>query len=196
MATVITLREQEGRPLTFTEVDGNFTSIDNNKQEKVSNLDTATSVDSSADKMLFYDNSSETTKSVVMDNVTSFIERNLIVKCVNDGIAPAVGDGITHITIPSSLNGKKLQNAHAHVYTAGTGGSITNVQIHNLTDSVDILSTPITIDLNEKDSSTAATPVVVGASNTVATADVLRIDVDAVATNTLGLELRIVFGTA
>jgi hypothetical protein len=50
--------------------------------------------------------------------------------------------------------------------------------------------------LNEKDSSTAATPVVVGASNTVATADVLRIDVDAVATNTLGLELRIVFGTA
>jgi|TARA_R110002020_G_scaffold84927_2_gene209960 hypothetical protein len=196
MATTLTLRETKGSPLTFAEMDSNLSSLKFNKQEKLSNLDVATSVDSAADKMLFYDNTTETTKSVIFDNVTSYVERNLIIKCVNDGIAPTTGNGITHVTIPSSLNGKKLQGAQAHVYTVGTGGSITNVQIHNLTDAVDILSTPITIDLNEKDSSTAATPSVVGASNTVSTADVLRIDVDAVATNTLGLELRIVFGTA
>ena len=59
-----------------------------------------------------------------------------------------------------------------------------------------MLSTAITIDLNEKDSSTAATPHVIGANNTVTTGDVIRIDVDAVATNTLGLEVRMVFGTA
>ena len=129
-------------------------------------------------------------------NVTQFVERTIIVKCVGDGIGPSVGNGITHVTIPSPLNSRKLQTAEAHVYTVGTGGSITTVQLHNLTDAVDMLSTPITIDLNEKDSSTAATPHVVGASNTVTTGDVIRIDVDAVATNTLGLEVRMVFGTA
>ena len=52
-----------------------------------------------------------------------------------------------------------------------------------------------TNDLNEKDSSTAATPPVIGGQNDVSTGDVIRIDVDAVATNTLGLEVRMVFST-
>ena len=58
-----------------------------------------------------------------------------------------------------------------------------------------MLSTPITIDASEKDSSTAATPSVVGSYSLVSTADVIRIDVDVVATNTLGLEVRMVFNT-
>ena len=59
-----------------------------------------------------------------------------------------------------------------------------------------MLSTAITIDLSEKDSSTAATPPVVGGNNGVSTGDVIRIDVDAVATSTLGLEVRMVFTAA
>ena len=59
----------------------------------------------------------------------------------------------------------------------------------------DMLSTAITIDSGEKDSSTAATPSVVGSYGGVSTADVIRIDVDVVATNTLGLEIRMVFNT-
>ena len=80
------------------------------------------------------------------------------------------------------------------MYTVGTG-STTTVQLHNLTDGQDMLSTPITIDASEKDSSTAATPSVVGAYGGVSTADVIRIDVDVVATGTLGLEVRMVFNT-
>jgi|TARA_X000001388_G_scaffold5335_1_gene3542 hypothetical protein len=196
MATTLTLRQTKGSPLTFGEMDSNLQSLDVNKQENIPNIELATSIDSSVDKILFYDNSTTESKSIVVDNVTAFVERNLIIKCVNDGIAPVVGNGIVHLTIPSSLNNKKLQSAEAHVYTAGTSGSITNVQLHNLTDGVDILSTPITIDLNETDSSTAATPHVVGANNTVTTADVIRVDVDVVATDTKGLEIRMVFGTA
>lgn len=196
MATTLTLRQTKGSPLTFGEMDSNLQSLDVNKQENIPNIELATSIDSSVDKILFYDNSTTESKSIVVDNITAFVERNLIVKCVNDSIAPVVGNGIVHITIPSSLNNKKLQSAEAHVYTAGTSGSITNVQLHNLTDSVDMLSTPITIDLNETDSSTAATPHVVGANNTVTTADVIRVDVDVVATDTKGLEIRMVFGTA
>ena len=192
----LTLREVKGSPLTFVEMDGNLTNLNTDKQEIIPNLTTDTGIDIAVDKLSFYDNSTSTTRSILPTNVTPFVERTLIVKCVADTIGPSVGNGITHVTIPSPLNSRKLQNAEAHVYTVGTGGSITTVQLHNLTDAVDILSTAITIDLNEKDSSTAATPHVIGASNTVATGVVIRIDVDAVATNTLGLEIRMVFGTA
>ena len=192
----LTLREVKGSPLTFVEMDGNLTNLNTDKQEVIPNLTTDTSLDISADKISFFDNATETTRSILPTNVSAFVERTLIVKCVADNIGPSVGNGITHVTIPSPLNSRKLQNAEAHVYTVGTGGSITTVQLHNLTDAVDMLSTAITIDLNEKDSSTAATPHVIGANNTVTTGDVIRIDVDAVATNTLGLEVRMVFGTA
>jgi len=192
----LTLRETKGSPLTFVEMDGNLTNLNTDKQEIIPNLTTDTGIDIAVDKISFYDSATSTTRAILPTNVTQFVERTIIVKCVADGIGPSVGDGITHVTIPSPLNTRKLQNAEAHVYTVGTGGSITTVQLHNLTDAVDMLSTPITIDLNEKDSSTAATPHVIGTNNTVATGDVIRIDVDAVATNTLGLEIRMVFGTS
>ena len=192
MATIV-LREDKGSPLTFSEADANFNNLNLDKQEVIPNLVTVDSVDVTSDKMLFYDTSSGVARSILPQDILAFVNRTLIVKCVADGIGPAVGNGITHITIPSTLNGKNLLSVEAHVYTAGTVGSLTNIQIHNLTDAQDILSTPITIDLNEKDSSTAATPPVISGNNNVSTGDVLRIDVDAVATNTLGLEIRMVF---
>ena len=191
----ITLRETEGRPLTFAEVDGNFSNLNNDKQEIASRLNVASTLDMSADKLTFYDASHSVTRAILPENILPYIERTLVIKCVADTIAPATGNGITHVTVPSTLDGKNLYSAQAHVYTVGSGGSITNVQIHNITTGYDMLSTPITIDLSEKDSSTAATPSVVGGNNGVSTADVIRIDVDAVATNTLGLEVRMVFST-
>tara|TARA_R110002051_G_scaffold92808_1_gene162620 strand:+ start:136 stop:717 length:582 start_codon:yes stop_codon:yes gene_type:complete len=190
----ITLRESKGSPLTFAEADANFTNLNNDKQETIPNLGLVTSVDVATDKMSFYDASSASTRSILLNQVTAFAERTLVIKCVADTIGPSVGNGITHVTIPSTLDGKNLQSAQAHVYTAGTG-SLTTVQLHNLTDGQDMLSTPITIDASEKDSSTAATPSVTGSYNGVSTADVIRIDVDIVATNTLGLEIRMVFNT-
>ena len=193
MAT-ITLRESKGSPLTFAEADANFTNLNDDKQEIIPNLGLVTSVDVATDKMSFYDASSGATRSILLNQVTAFAERTLVVKCVADTIGPSVGNGITHVTIPSTLDGKNLQSAQAHVYTVGTG-STTTVQLHNLTDGQDMLSTAITIDASEKDSSTAATPSVVGTYSAVSTADVIRIDVDIVATNTLGLEVRMVFNT-
>jgi hypothetical protein len=193
MATTLTLRDVKGSPLTFSEMDGNLTSINSNKQEIIPNLNTNDTIDSDNDKFSFYEASTGITKSILPKNVTPFVERTLVIKCVADTIGPPVGNGITHITIPSTLDGKNLYSAQAHVYTVGTGGSVTSIQLHNLTDGADMLSTPITIDLNESDSSTAATPSATSGSNGVSTADVIRIDVDAVATNTLGLEVRMVF---
>ena len=193
---IIILREDKGSPLTFAEADANFNNLNDDKQEVIPNLGTVDTIDSETDKLMFYDTSTGNSRAILPKNIQQFENRTLIVKCVADGIAPTTGDGATHVTIPSTLDGKNLLSAQAHVYTVGTGGSITNVQIHNLTDGQDMLSTAITIDLNEKDSSTAATPPVVGSQNGVSTGDVIRIDVDAVATSTLGLEVRMVFTAA
>ena len=126
------------------------------------------------DKIIFL--FSEGLKNLWRHKLTAFTERTLVVKCVADSIAPTVGNGITHVTIPSTLNGKNLKSAQAHVYTAGTG-SLNTIQLHNLTDGQDMLSTPITIDSGETDSSTAATPSVGSSYVGVSTADVIRIDV-------------------
>jgi fibronectin type 3 domain-containing protein len=96
----------------------------------------------------------------------------------------AVGDGAGNyrLFIPSELNGMNLVSAHAACVTAGTTGTM-DVQIHNVTQAADMLSTKITIDSTEKTSYTAATaPVIDGANDDVATGDELRIDVDAVHT--------------
>jgi len=195
MAT-ITLRETKGSPLTFAEMDGNLTNLNTDKQEIIPNLITESGFDITADKLAFYDASASATRSTLIENVTPFVERTLIIKCVADNIGPSTGNGITHVTIPSTMNTKKLQNANIHVYTVGTSGSDTTVQIHNLTTGNDLLSTPITVDLNENDSVTASSQHVVGPNNTVSTDDVLRIDVDNVAVATEGLELRMVFGSS
>jgi hypothetical protein len=194
--TTIVLREEKGSPLTFDEADANFNNLNNDKQEVIPNLGTVDTISSTTDKLMFYDTSAGVSRAIYPKDIQQFEDRTLIVKCVADGIGPTVGNGITHVTIPSTLDGKNLFSAAAHVYTVGSGGSITTVQIHNLTDAQDILSTPITIDLNEKDSSTAATQPVISGNNNVSTGDVLRIDVDAVATSTLGLEIRMVFTAA
>lgn len=94
----------------------------------------------------------------------------------------AVGDGRSYVVIPSTMNGLNLTRVHARVITAGTTGT-TDIQIVNVTDSVDMLSTKLTIDSGETGSDTAATPAVIDTTkDDVATNDLLRIDVDAVST--------------
>ena len=108
--------------------------------------------------------------------------------------ALATGDGQMLITIPSSLDGKVLKSANAVVYTASSSG-LPTIQIHNLTDTADMLSTRITIDATELTSYTAVAPSVVDAANDdVATGDILQVDVDVAGTGTTGLDIHLIFG--
>ncbi len=106
----------------------------------------------------------------------------------------ATGDGAAYFVVPPSMNGMDLVTVGATVITAGTTGT-TNIQIANVTQSADMLSTVITIDSAETDSSTAATPAVIDTGNDdVASFDVIRIDVDAVSTTAAkGLIVRLEF---
>jgi len=94
----------------------------------------------------------------------------------------ATGDGKAYFRVPPSMGGMDLVSVAAHVITAGTTNT-TDVQIHNLTQAADMLTTKLTIDSAELDTSTAATPAVIdGGNDDVASGDILRIDVDAVST--------------
>jgi hypothetical protein len=106
------------------------------------------------------------------------------------------GNGKWYGHVPPALNGMNLVYCHAEVITAGTTGTET-IQIYNLTQTADMLSTELTIDSGETGSDTAETPYEIDTGeDDVATNDVLRIDVDTIHTTaakglivTLGFQL-------
>lgn len=106
----------------------------------------------------------------------------------------STGDGKAYFRVPSVMNGWNLVGVAAQVYTAGTTNT-TDIQIRNVTDSVDMLSTKMTIDSGEKDTSTAATPAVIDTTkDDVATGDQIAIDVDAISTTAAkGLYVELIF---
>ena len=94
----------------------------------------------------------------------------------------ATWDGKAMFEVPEELAGMNITAVGAYVYTAGTTNS-TTVQIRNVTQTADILSTLISIDTTEVSSRTAATPAVINTSEDDLTlGDRLAIDVDAVHT--------------
>lgn len=121
--------------------------------------------------------------------------KTVVLKVVADDAAfPSVADGAMYYRCPDDMDGYKLDTIGAHVYTASDGGTAINIDLYNVTDGVDILSTALTIDNNETDSSTAGTSAVINASNDdIAAGDVLRVDVNQCGTNAQGFELRMSF---
>ena len=199
MAT-ITLRETKGSPLSFTEVDDNFTNLNDDKQELINSFGAETTMVDNADYISFWDTSAASAKKIFAID-TPFFYRTMVIKVIPDANNTYVGDGITSVTCPTTFNGLVLYSIGAHVYTAGVG-SVTTVQLYNVTTSTDVLSTPITIDAGELDTNSAATPAVIDTSSNVnkvysdgTTATVLRIDIDAIASGTAakGLEIRMEF---
>jgi hypothetical protein len=104
------------------------------------------------------------------------------VKVFDFGTDVTTGDGKYYIHIPKQLRSAILSEVHAEVITAGTTGT-TDIQIANVTQSVDLLSTKLTIDSAETGSDTAATAAVINQVNaSIAENDLIRVDVDAVST--------------
>lgn len=122
-------------------------------------------------------------------------KRDVIIQVIDAPDSLSTGDGKAYFTVPSTLDGANLIAVHARVITAGTTNT-TDIQIANVTDSVDMLSTKLTIDSTETGSDTAATPAVIDTTkDDVATNDLLRIDIDAVSTTApKGLIVRLQFG--
>lgn len=120
-------------------------------------------------------------------------KRVIQVKVIDDATTLTTGDGKVIFLIPQELNGYNLVGANAFVTTVSSSGTPT-VQIRNVTDAVDMLSTRITIDANEYTSYTAAAAAVVNATyDDVATGDRLAVDVDVAGTGAKGLGIVLTF---
>lgn len=130
----------------------------------------------------------EAVDEAVADDATTTVQHNT---------DTATGDGKLYFPIPDGVGGMNLVGCHAYVVTAGTTNT-TDIQINNVTQAVDMLTTKITIDSGETSSRTAATaPVIDTANDDVADGDIIRIDVDAVSTTPAkGLMLELVFQLA
>jgi hypothetical protein len=116
------------------------------------------------------------------------------IKVFGDTQTLATGDGKFIFAIPEDLNGYNLTSAEAYVTTVSSSG-LPTVQIRNITQATDMLSTKVTIDVSEFTSYTAATRSVVDTANDdVATGNRIAIDVDAKGTGAKGLGVILVFG--
>lgn len=133
-------------------------------------------------------------KTIVEDSNTLKLKKVVGVQVFDSASDVATGDGKAFFRIPASLNGANLVSVAMNVYTAGTTGTM-DVQIRNVTDSQDMLSTKLTIDSTETDTSTAVTPAVINTTyDDVATGDKIAIDVDAVqTTKAKGLYVELTF---
>lgn len=101
--------------------------------------------------------------------------------------AASVSDGLDYFTVPEEFNGWNIVKVEVALDTASTSGG-TEWQLYNVTDSVDVLSTPVTTDEDELSSYTAAAPAVVDTTkDDLATGDRLRADCDDPGTDTAGV---------
>ncbi|MFH1110991.1 MAG: hypothetical protein V1790_17600 [Planctomycetota bacterium] len=115
----------------------------------------------------------------------------------------ATGDGKIYSVVPPGLNGMNLVGVKAQVITASTSG-VPTVQITrcayaatgNACSGVgdDMLSTRMTIDINENSTTSAAAAAVIDATkDDVATDQIIRVDVDVAGTGTKGLIVTLIF---
>jgi hypothetical protein len=128
--------------------------------------------------------------------------RKVAVLAISDpqGDAITPGDGKACLPIPSELNGYNLTGVAASVTTVSSSG-IPTVQLRrsrrtNATtrSDADMLSTKVTIDANEFESSDAAAAAVIDTGNDdVQTGDMLYADIDVAGTGVKGLSLTLTF---
>jgi hypothetical protein len=138
----------------------------------------------------------DATKAVTPDALagSNFGKANYVL-LVSDpnGAAITTGDGKAYFTCPAVINGMNLVQVEMGLTTVSSSG-IPTVQIHNVTQAVDMLTTKLTVDANELHSSTAANAAVIDAANDdVATGDLLRIDNDVAGTGAKGQTVILTF---
>lgn len=140
----------------------------------------------------------DTARAVTPDGLAGSVFGEKVVQVLvtdPNGSALTTGDGRAFIRIPSTLNGMNLVAVAASVDTVSSSG-LPTVQLRRKRSGsdADMLSTKLTIDASETDSSSAATAAVINTSNDdVATADRIYIDVDVAGTGAKGLLVEMIF---
>ena len=149
------------------------------------------------------DTGTDATRAVTPDGLagSNYGERTIGI-LVSDpgGDAITVGDSKAYAVIPSTLNGWNLVEVAAQLSTVSSSG-IPTVQLHRSRRAsattrtlADMLSTKLTIDASEFESSDAATAAVIDTANDdVNTGDQIHIDIDVAGTGAKGLFVVMTF---
>jgi hypothetical protein len=126
-------------------------------------------------------------------NIKLFADPNACDGNLDESVRVVVaGDGKWVFEIDRDEDEYKLFYVRAFVSLAGSG--TISVQLHNITQGVDMLSTKVTIDSGELSSKTAAVPYVVNdATSQVLDGDQIRLDVDDAGAGAEGLGVNIGF---
>lgn len=122
------------------------------------------------------------------------ITRTMQIKATSDTTTLTTGLGLLIVAISADLNGFTLTAANAYVTTASSSG-LPTIQIRNITNGdANMLSTAITINVNDTTSYTATTPPVINTlANTVTAGNLIAIDVSAAGTGAKGLGVLLQF---
>lgn len=136
-------------------------------------------------------------KSKRMGSITWKDKYGCVMVSGSDSAAPSLtaGDSKSVIRIGTELNGLYLKYIGASVSTPSDSGDI-SISLSRLRDGVftDILTSNITIDANEYDSTQSATQYVIDINaNTVQEADQIHINVDSAGSNAKGLVVSFSF---
>lgn len=114
---------------------------------------------------------------------------------LDEDTALTTGDGWANVKYPigPDLNGWNLTDVTAFVDTVSSSGTPT-FQIYDLDETADLLTTRVTIDASELDSTSPATEMVIDTSHDdMVTGHRLRFDCDVAGTGTMGCQLELVF---
>ena len=115
------------------------------------------------------------------------------IKLCADNQAVVGGDGLFKFAIPHDVHSASLVFVRAYVTAVSTSGKPT-VMIRNATTGHNMLSTPVTIDVSEKNSRTAAIPPVIDPSyHRVSADDEIWINVVAAGSGARGLGVTVQF---
>jgi len=127
-------------------------------------------------------------RSVTPDGLAGSVHGEKVIQMVVVDFATALttGNGKFYFHVPSTLNGMNIVDVHAEVISAPAGSTII-IDLYNLTQTADILSTNLTIDAGETGSDTAAAAAAISASeDDLATNDVVAVDIDQIGSSTAG----------
>lgn len=147
----------------------------------------------SKDSALGLGRSVDQNDSVDNDEFLYHLIRYVCIEVVDKDTLLTTGNGKKAIHIPAELTGMNLVYVHAFNLTPSAVG-IPTFQVHNLTDTHDMLSTELTIDATETGSNTAANAAVINTSeDDVVTNDIIQIDCDVAGDTTKGVYVTLGF---
>jgi hypothetical protein len=136
---------------------------------------------------------SDTGRAVTPDGLAGSVHGEKVIQMVvvDFGTALTTGNGKFYFHVPSTLNGFNIVDVHAEVISAPAGSTII-IDLYNVTQSGDILSTNLTIDASETGSDTAAAAAAIDTGqDDLQTNDVIRVDIDQVGSSTAGSGLLV-----